>query len=250
MITWRLVAMYGWRSVPGARAGVSRRRWWQIMAFASTGHPRVVAAAVHFSAQALAGSASFGAAVSGRGRQSVAGSGRRNDWSGALLAVVAALQALRPDSGAALFFPPTRLLDVVGTRGMASPMAVAADRPVFAAVAKWIVDSVPEDIGHGYIDYRRRRILPGHVFALSLALTLALLCLVGAVALSPARCAPDDWLPAIVSRLLCARSAARVPALARLLLVLMAAGGFWRACRSFSIATGCPPCWCSVSGSR
>ena len=221
MTTLRLALMYGWRSVRGRSRWCQPATWWQVFAFQLLALP-VVIAALHYSARDLAAGSpttvGYGAAFS----HFLPAAGVGMAAAVALMGGVTALQALRPDSGAGLFFPPTIFAKLAGAPGWRPRRLWQLSRR-FSQLSRWIIDSVPPDLGYGYIDYRRRRILPGHVFALSLAVVIAVAYGVGAMALSPARCAPDDWLPAIVSGLLCAVSP-RVPPLAYLLFLFVAVG--------------------------
>ena len=70
----------------------------------------------------------------------------------------------------------------------------------------------------------RRRVLPGHAFAVSLALVVAALYRARRDALSPARCAPDDWLPRAISGPLCVAGRPRAPRWLPALTLLIAAG--------------------------
>jgi Dyp-type peroxidase family len=220
MTTLRLAIMYGWRSVKGRARWTRPANWWQVFAFQLLALP-VVVATLHYSARDLAaGSAAIGYWGAIGHLLPAAFVGLLT--AVAMMAVVTALQALRPDSGAGLFFPPTVLARMAGAPGW-RPRRLWQLSGRFSRLARWIIDSVPHDLGYGYIDYRHRRILPGHVFALSFALAIAVAYGLGAVALSPARCASGDWLPATVSNLLCAVSP-RVPPLAYLLFLFIAVG--------------------------
>jgi hypothetical protein len=84
----------------------------------------------------------------------------------------------------------------MGVRGarVSPPRAIAR---LQAACATWIVDGVPQGIGTGYIDYHRRRLLPGHAFAMSLALVVLALYVAGFFILHPARSGAAGDLPPI-----------------------------------------------------
>lgn len=162
LIALRLVLLYGWRSgLPGAQwtGSVS---WLQIFAFHLLALPIVWAA---IDRTALANLVALdqwsywknvldlipAALAGGLGAIALllAATSIQSIWRGA-----------RPD----LFFPPNPLF-----KNLAGPGAQGARVSKFAErlmrLGAWIVDSVPEEIGRGYIDYRVRRVLPGHAFA-------------------------------------------------------------------------------------
>jgi Dyp-type peroxidase family len=208
MISLRLVLLYGWRSRPGPPRWTGSARWLQVLGFQSLSLPLVIAA-IHSSALDDAG---FG----GRSYWDLvlryAGAAALG-WLAAvvLMTLASSLQALRRGARADLFFPPNPL-----SRRLAGPggFRAALRRPAqwLSRLSRWIVSSVPEEIGAGYIDYRRQRMLPGHAFAASVALILLLVYVVGYLTLNPAW--ESQWT----------RWGREVPALAYLIFVLIAFG--------------------------
>ena len=91
-----------------------------------------------------------------------------------LLTLASSLQALRPGSRPDLFFPPNPLSNRLASAGS---FGARLSRPSewLSRLSRWIVRSVPEEIGIGYIDYRHQRILPGHAFAASVGFILILI---------------------------------------------------------------------------
>ena len=120
--------------------------------------------------------------------------------------IATSLQALKPGSRPELFFPPNPLTRLAGLRGArySPPQWIA--RAVWAAT-RWVVDAVPAGMGEGYIDYRRRRVLPGHVFAISLGFIVLILYIAGFFILHPEH----------------GRAAGDLPPIAYLLFILIAA---------------------------
>ena len=182
MISLRLVLLYGWRSRPGLPRWTGSARWLQVLGFHALSLPLVIAA-IHSSAL-------DGAGFDGKSYWNLVLANSGAAAIGSLAAVVlltlaSSLQALRPGARADLFFPPNPL-----SRRLAGPGAFRTrlKRPSewLSRLSRWIVSSVPEEIGTGYIDYRRQRILPGHAFAASVALILFLLYVVGYLTLNPA----------------------------------------------------------------
>jgi Dyp-type peroxidase family len=207
MITLRLVLLYGWRSRPGPPRWTGSARWSQVLGFQALALPLVIAA-IHLSALDSAG-------VDGRSywelvlRNAVA-AGTGMLAALVILGLATSLQALRPNSRADLFFPSNPL-----ARRLAGP---GRQRLRSGRISLWltrvsrsIVNSVPKEIGIGYIDYRRSRILPGHVFAASLAFIVCVIYVVGYVLLNPAW----DWS---------ARWTKHVPVLAYLTFILIVFG--------------------------
>lgn len=184
MVTLRLVLMYGTRN------GLRRPRWtkpatWkQVLAFQLLALP-VVIAAVHYTALDFAGGGD------GVSYWQVAS---RLAWaSGAGLAlgilslgVATAIQSLRPGTRAGLFAPPLPLVTRIVRWASRLPLI---DRlsGVISRVSETIVGNVPEPIGVGYIDYRRRRLLPGHAFAAVLAGLVCFFYAAGFFLLNPSR---------------------------------------------------------------
>jgi hypothetical protein len=97
----------------------------------------------------------------------------------------------RPD----LFFPPNPLF-----KNFAGPGAQGARVSRFAQrmtrLGAWIVDSVPEEIGRGYIDYRIRRVLPGHAFA-AVFTTLVVIGYIAAVIIITVSPAATAFVPSL-----------------------------------------------------
>ena len=106
------------------------------------------------------------------------------------------LQALKPGSGFELFFPSNPLARLAGLRGLHATAPRWMTR-VVSVVARTVVDAVPAGMGVGYIDYRRRRVLPGHAFALALASLVWLLYVVGYFVLDPERSGASADVPPI-----------------------------------------------------
>ena len=65
-------------------------------------------------------------------------------------------------------------------------------------ISRAAIDQIPEELGTGYIDYRQRRILPGHVFAASLAAIVIAAYAVGYFVLHPAGSARAEGLPSVL----------------------------------------------------
>ena len=66
---------------------------------------------------------------------------------------------------------------------------------VLQRISRAAIDQIPEELGTGYIDYRQRRIQPGHVFAASLAAIVIAAYAVGYFVLHPAGSARAEGLP-------------------------------------------------------
>ena len=101
-----------------------------------------------------------------------------------LLTLASSLQALRPGARPDLFFPPNPLSNRLASAG-SFRARLGRLSEWLSRLSRWIVSSVPEEIGIGYIDYRRQRILPGHAFAASVGCVLILIYLAGYLTLNP-----------------------------------------------------------------
>ena len=208
MISLRLVLLYGWRSRPGLPRWTGSARWLQVLGFQALSLPLVLAA--------IRSSALDAANLDGRSYWDLFLSNLLAAAIGAvaaliLLALASSLQALRPGARPDLFFPPNAL-----SRRLASAGAFGArlSRPSewLSRLSRWIISSVPEEIGIGYIDYRRQRILPGHAFAASVGFVLILIYIAGYVTLNPSW--GDRWTS----------WGHEIPALAYLIFILIAFG--------------------------
>ncbi len=169
LIALRLVLLYGWRSGLRGAQWTGSVTWLKIFAFHLLALP-IVWTAIDRTARAARGSRSTAmasgvappywrivldlmpAALAG-GLAAIA-----------LLLVATSIQSIwrgaRPD----LFFPPNPLFkNLAGPGAQGARVSKLAER--LTRLGAWIVDSVPEEIGRGYIDYRVRRVLPGHAFA-------------------------------------------------------------------------------------
>jgi Dyp-type peroxidase family len=209
MISLRLVLLYGWRSRPGRPRWTGSAQWIQILGFQALSLPIVIAA---IRASALDGAGfddrSYWSLVISNGGAAAIGSFAAL----VLLTLASSVQALRPGARADLFFPPNPL-----SARLSGPGAFRAGlrRPSqwLSRFSRWIITSVPEEIGAGYIDYRRQRILPGHAFAASVALILCVVYVVGYLTLNPAW----EWQWTTWAH--------HLPALAYLIFMLIAFGG-------------------------
>jgi hypothetical protein len=208
MISLRLVLLYGWRSRPGLPSWTGSARWSQVLGFQALSLPLVLAA-IHSSAIDAAN-------LDGRSYWDLFFSNLGAAAIGAVAAIIlltlaSSVQALRPGARPDLFFPPNPL-----SKRLAGAASFRArfTRPAqwLSRLSRWIVSSVPQEIGIGYIDYRRQRILPGHAFAASVGLVLILIYVAGYLTLNPAW--GDRWT----------RWGHEVPALAYLIFTLIAFG--------------------------
>ena len=208
MISLRLVLLYGWRSRPSLPSWTGSARWFQVLGFQALSFP-LVYAAIHSSANDAAN-------LDGRSYWELFFSNLGAAAIGAvaaliLLTLASSLQALRPGARPDLFFPPNPL-----SRRLTGAASFRArlTRPSqwLSRLSRWIVSSVPEEIGIGYIDYRLQRILPGHAFAASVGLVLILIYVAGYLTLNPAW--GDRWTS----------WGHEVPALAYLIFTLIAFG--------------------------
>jgi hypothetical protein len=189
MVTLRLVLMYG------TRIGLSRPRWtgaarWRhLFAFQMLAIP-VVAGTVHYSARdAHDGGATYGAFELWAAAAAGIALGLLS------LAGATLVQSLRRHGRPDLFFPPVRLLQPLVGRLQRSRLVQRVSQRV-SAVSGRIAASVPRDLGEGFIDYRRRRLLPGHAFAAVLAGIVVLVYWTGFFVLNPDR-GLGAWVPPI-----------------------------------------------------
>jgi hypothetical protein len=177
LIALRIVLLYGWRSgLPGA-TWTGSVSWLRIFAFHLLALP-IVWTAIDRTARARADA--FTAMASGVTPAywrilldlipaAIAG----GVAALGLLLVATTIQSIwrgaRPD----LFFPPNPLFkNLAGPGAQSARVSKQAQR--FTRLGAWIVDNVPEEIGRGYIDYRVRRVLPGHSFAAVFAALVAI----------------------------------------------------------------------------
>lgn len=212
MIAVRLVLAYGWRFDLGRARWTGSAQWLQVFAFQMlalpivlvTVHMSVVHALANATPPSLAGSRAYWrAAIDLAPAVLVGGLGAI-----ALLMLATSVQALWRGSRPDLFFPPNPLFkNLAGPGAQGARASRLAER--LARLGGWIVDSVPEEIGRGYIDYRLRRVLPGHAFASVLAGIVVVLALSIGVALALG--VAPGWV-------------SRMPPLAFVLIVLTAAG--------------------------
>ena len=208
MISLRLVLLYGWRSRPGLPRWTGSATWLQVLGFQALAFPLVLAA-IHSSAIDAANLdgqsywtlffSNLGAAALGAVAALI------------LLTLASSLQALRPGARPDLFFPPNPLSKRLASAGS---FRARLSRPSewLSRLSRWIVSSVPEEIGIGYIDYRRQRILPGHAFAASVGCVLILIYIAGYLTLNPSW--GDRWTS----------WGHEIPALAYLIFTLIAFG--------------------------
>ena len=208
MISLRLVLLYGWRSRPSLPSWTGSATWLQVLGFQALGFP-LVFAAIHSSAidaANLDGQSYWTLFFSNLGAAAIGAVAAL-----ILLTLASSLQALRPGARPDLFFPPNPL-----SRRLAGAASFRArlTRPSqwLSRLSRWIVSSVPEEIGIGYIDYRLQRILPGHAFAASVGLVLILIYVAGYLTLNPAW--GDRWTS----------WGHEIPALAYLIFTLIAFG--------------------------
>jgi Dyp-type peroxidase family len=193
MITLRIVLLYGERLGLARARWTGAARWPQVLAFQALAFPVMwVVVAETTRDREAAGQTTFWAGVLYLAPIAVLGllAGQACMW------LATSLQALKPGARPELFFPPNPLARWMGLRSATASLP----RPIArlqAACAAWIVDGVPQGIGTGYIDYRRRRLLPGHAFAMSLALVILVLYVAGFFALHPAHSAAASDLPPI-----------------------------------------------------
>ena len=190
MVTLRLVLLYG------TRIGLSRPQWtrdakWaHVFAFQVLALPVVIGSIVYTVRDAAgAGDAADGLAM----RLSFAAA------AGLVLGVIAlgaatAIQSLRGGPRPDLFAPPVPVVTTMVRKLSRARMVHRVSRRI-SSLASWIVNSVPEEIGVGYIDYRNRRLLPGHPFAAVLAALVLAVYVAGFFALNPARRIPQLDVP-------------------------------------------------------
>ncbi len=225
MISLRLVLLYGWRSRRVRPQWTGSASWLHVLGFQALGLP-LVAAAIRssaFDAAAVPG-VSFWSVVF-----SYAGAGILGAVAAlVLLTLASSAQALRPGSRPDLFFPPNPLSNRLGGAGA---FRARLRRPAewLSRLSRWIVRSVPQEIGIGYIDYRNQRILPGHAFALAVGCILIAIWAVGYVSLNPAW--GWGW----------ARWGHELPALAYLIFVLILIGTLLSMLAFFFDRYGIPP---------
>ena len=208
MISLRLVLLYGWRSRPGLARWTGSATWLQVLGFQALAFPLLLAA-IHSSAIDAANLdgqsywtlffSNLGAAALGAVAALI------------LLTLASSLQALRPGARPDLFFPPNPLSKRLASAGS---FRARLSRPSewLSRLSRWIVSSVPQEIGIGYIDYSRQRILPGHAFAASVGCILVLIYIAGYLTLNPSW--GDRWTS----------WGHEIPALAYLIFTLIAFG--------------------------
>lgn len=213
MVTLRLVLLYGWRVGLGRARWQSRARWLHVVSFQVLALPLTLTS-LHrcaFDAAGAAWNRDYLSALLDLAPAALAGFGA----AFVLLGLASGVQSLQPAARPDLFVPPNPLLTMLGSAAWRPRMLRSFSRRL-TRLATWSVDVVPEELGQGYIDYRHRRILPGHVFAGVLAVIVLCVYLVGYVALNPA------W----------SGLAGRVPPVAYIIVVLMLAG-WWLSAAAF-----------------
>lgn len=213
MVTLRLVLLYGWRVGLGRARWQSRARWLHVLSFQVLALPLTLTS-LHRCAYDAAGAAwnrDYLNALLDLAPAALAGFGA----AFVLVGLASGVQSLQPAARPDLFVPPNPLLTMLGSAAWRPRILRAVSRRL-TKLAAWSVDVVPEELGQGYIDYRHRRILPGHVFAGVLAVIVLCVYLLGYVALNPA------W----------SGLAGRVPPVAYIIVVLMLAG-WWLSAAAF-----------------
>ena len=198
LISLRLVLLYGWRSGLRGAQWTGSVTWPKIFAFQLLALPIVWTVIKSSSTRQLD---YYGAGM---------------DWSIALelipfalagglaaiglLLVATSIQSIWRGSRPDLFFPPNPLFkNFAGPSAQVARVSKLAER--LTRLGAWIVDSVPEEIGRGYIDYRVRRVLPGHAFAAIFATLVFIGYIAGAIArtVNPGE---DAWVPPLAVFLL------------------------------------------------
>ncbi len=218
MITLRLVLLYGERVSLGRSRWNGPTRWAHVVAFQLLAIP-VTAACIHWTAADrtwLVGHASNTRAY-------------LLEWSELLPAAVAGIaiglllmdlatwiQALRIGAQPELMFPSNPLTELLGARSHRLRPHGLVSR-VLTQGRHVLIDQVPRAIGVGYIDYRERRLLPGHAFGLALGAIVLAIYAVGYIALYP------GW----------SSLAERIPSIAYLLLLLILVGSLLSAAAFF-----------------
>jgi Dyp-type peroxidase family len=212
LIALRIVLLYGWRSGLRGAQWTGSVTWLQIFAFHLIALP-IVWTAIDRTARATLAGVAAGAEAGAAGAwpywriilDLIPAALVGGFAAIALLMIATSIQSIwrgaRPD----LFFPPNPLFKSLAGPG-AQGARVSRLSQRFTRLGAWIVDSVPEEIGRGYIDYRVRRILPGHAFA---AVFTALVVI--------------GYVAAVIVINLSPATAAQVPPLAFLLFSVMAA---------------------------
>jgi hypothetical protein len=171
MINLRLALMYGWRSGLAHGIWLTETTWWQLLAFQALAVPTIVTVIVLTATDwTRAGGGSMFNVIWQLAPAAIGG------CASALLLLMLAttVQASRPGSRPDLFFPPNPLFEMVAGPDWRGPKVHAFSRWLSRASA-FLVDNIPPALGHGYIDYRHRLLLPGHVFATVLAGIIAAL---------------------------------------------------------------------------
>jgi len=189
MVMLRLVLMYGTRVGLRRPRWTGRATWVHVFGVQALALP-VVIASIHYTARDLASpitNQTYWEVVRGLAWPAAAGMGL-----GILtLGLATAIQSIRPGSRPELFSPPFPILTRLVKR-------LARTRPVhrlgrlISSLSERIVGSLPGEIGVGYIDYRRRRLLPGHAFAAVLASLVLVVYVAGFFLLHPSRQTPVE----------------------------------------------------------
>jgi hypothetical protein len=193
MVMLRLVLMYG------TRVGLPRPKWsgsakWRhVFGFQLLALP-IVIASIHYTAQDFdnAGAGSYREVAT---RLSFAAAGGLA-LGFLALGVATAIQSLRPGSRPDLFSPSFPILTRLVTRLSRVRLVHRVSRGISSLSAS-LVGSVPEEIGIGYINYRNRRLLPGHAFAAVLASLVFVVYVAGFFVLDPSRRAAQLEVPAV-----------------------------------------------------
>ncbi len=213
MVTMRLILIYGVRIGLERPRWQGRARWRHLLGFQLLALP-VVVSTVHQCAWDAVGETwtePYWTQVMDLVPAVLLGGG----IALVLLVVASSLQALQPGSRPELFVPTTPMSRRLA-RPDGRPRLLRALSRGLAALGARLVDTVPRNIGEGYIDYRARHLLPGHLFAAALAVLVLAGYASGYLLLNPAW---SDW-------------AGRVPPVAYLLVLLMLLG-WWLAAAGF-----------------
>lgn len=191
MVTLRLVLMYGTRiGLPRAR-WTGPARWRHVFGFQMLALP-AIAGTIHYTASDARGA--------GAVYQDVAAQLSLASLAGlalGLLSLVGAtiVQSLRRGGRPDLFVPPIRFLQPIVGRLQRSRLVQQASRRIGAATSR-VVRNVPQDLGAGFVDYRHRRLLPGHAFAAVLAGIVIVVYWAGFFLMNPVRI-EAAWIPPI-----------------------------------------------------
>jgi Dyp-type peroxidase family len=158
LIALRIVLLYGWRSGLRGAQWTGSVTWRKIVAFHLLALP-IVWTAIDRTARA-ADAGAYWQVVLDLIPAALAGGFAAIGLLLAATSIQSIWRGARPD----LFFPPNPLFkNLAGPATQGARVSKLSER--LTRLGAWIVDNVPEEIGRGYIDYRIRRVLPGHAFA-------------------------------------------------------------------------------------